>query len=302
MSLIKTVRGYEDYEEINLKLIFQSIWLNKKIVIFITLLFAIFSVIYSIQLPNQYTSNALIAPNSSSESMNSTLRSYSSLASFAGIDMNSSTQDKSVEAIARLKSFNFFSQHFLPKIKLENLLAIEGWDQNTNTITYIDSSFSDGAWVDGKPSSQDAFKVYNSIFKIEKDNSTGFVTMSITNKSPEIAKKWLDILIFSINESMRDNDRAEAERALIYLNQLLVENKRVEITNVVANLISEQTKSLMMVAANPEYIFKSIDPPIVPDKKSSPYRAMICIVGTVIGFFLSMFIILYPLIRSSYIR
>lgn len=70
MSLIKTVRGYEDYEEINLKLIFQSIWLNKKIVIFITLLFAIFSVIYSIQLPNQYTSNALIAPNSSSESMN----------------------------------------------------------------------------------------------------------------------------------------------------------------------------------------------------------------------------------------
>lgn len=302
MSLIKTVPHYEGYEEINLKLIFQSMWLNKKIVISITLLFAIFSVIYSIQLPNQYTSKALIAPSSSSESPNSNLRSYSSLASLAGINMTSGTQDKSAEAIARLKSFDFFSKHFLPNIKLENLLAVDSWDQKTNTITYIDSSFREGAWVVGKPSTQDAYRVYNSIFKIEKDNSTGFVTMSITNKSPEIAKKWLDILIFNINESMRYNDRVEFERALIYLNQLLDDNNTVEIKNVVVNLISEQTKSLMMVAANPEYIFKSIDPPIVPDKKSSPYRAMICIVGTVIGFFLSIFIILYPLIRSSYTR
>ena len=39
----------------------------------------------------------------------------------------------------------------------------------------------------------------------------------------------------------------------------------------------------MLAEVRPEYVFKTIDPAIAPEKKSKPSRALICIIGTFIG-------------------
>ena len=46
-------------------------------------------------------------------------------------------------------------------------------------------------------------------------------------------------------------------------------------------------KRLMMVEANDNYIFKVLDPPIAPELKSQPKRALIVILGTILGMVLS---------------
>ena len=65
-----------------------------------------------------------------------------------------------------------------------------------------------------------------------------------------------------------------------------------EIRNALSDLIKQQTQTLMLVEANENYIFKVIEPPYVPEMKSGPSRALICILGTLLGSILSIFLIL----------
>ncbi|WP_308300923.1 GNVR domain-containing protein, partial [Vibrio parahaemolyticus] len=57
-------------------------------------------------------------------------------------------------------------------------------------------------------------------------------------------------------------------------------------------LIEEQTKSLMLAEVQEEFVFKVIDPAVVPEEKTQPSRAIICILGTFLGGFLSCIIVL----------
>ena len=50
----------------------------------------------------------------------------------------------------------------------------------------------------------------------------------------------------------------------------------------------------MLANSRPEYLFKTIDPAIVPEEESSPKRALICVLGTLLGGMLS---VLWVLIR-----
>lgn len=41
-----------------------------------------------------------------------------------------------------------------------------------------------------------------------------------------------------------------------------------------------------------EYVFKTIDPPVVSEKKREPRRALICLLGFLVGFIVSVFLVL----------
>ena len=64
------------------------------------------------------------------------------MASLAGISLDSKSGSKDQEAIARIKSFEFFSNNFLPNMKLENLMAVKKWNQASNTLTYYAGDFN----------------------------------------------------------------------------------------------------------------------------------------------------------------
>ena len=48
----------------------------------------------------------------------------------------------------------------------------------------------------------------------------------------------------------------------------------------------------VIAQATPEYVFEIIDPPIAPELKSSPRRAVICILGAIAGTILGCLIVL----------
>ena len=63
-----------------------------------------------------------------------------------------------------------------------------------------------------------------------------------------------------------------------------------------SSLIQDQVQVLMLAEASDDYVFKPIVSPIAPEKKSKPSRALICILGTIIGFCDKYYVVLIPFI------
>ena len=287
--------NYDD--EIDLRELFHVLWDKIFYIGAITSIFSLISIIYALMLPNIYQSQAVMMPMEANQGMSGMLGQYSGMASLAGISLPSESGSKAQEAIARIQSFEFFSNSFLPQIKLENLMAVKKWNQASNTLTYNESAFNaeSGQWVRNVklptstiPSSQKAYKKYQAIMSVSEDKKTSFVTLSVEHESPVIAQQWVEIMMDQIDQVMRDQDRQTALQSIEYLNSLAPTVNYEEIKKALSSLQQEQMKRLMMVEANENYIFKVLDSPIVPEMKVKPQRSLIVILGTMLGMMLSV--------------
>ena len=57
----------------------------------------------------------------------------------------------------------------------------------------------------------------------------------------------------------------------------------------------------MMAKINNEYILKIIEPPFIPEKKSGPVRAIICITISLAGGLFAIFIVLIVILNFDHI-
>ena len=285
---------YDD--EIDLSELFNVLWDKIFYIGAITSIFSLISIIYALMLPNIYQSKATLMAVEQSSGMGGMVGRYSGMASLAGISLESKSGSKDQEAIARIKSFEFFSNNFLPNIKLENLMAVKKWKQASNTLTYDASDFNSESrqWLrkakpprSNVPTSQEAYEEFIEIMSVNKDKKTLLVTLSVEHKSPFIAQQWVEIMINQIDQVMRDQDRQTATKSIEYLNSLAPTVFYEDIKKALSALQQEQMKRLMMVEANDNYVFKVLDSPIAPELKSQPKRSLIVIWGTVLGMVLS---------------
>ena len=102
------------------------------------------------------------------------------------------------------------------------------------------------------------------------------------------------MVVNKINSFYRDKDKLEAEIAIKYLNEQMLKTNFAEIKQALAELLKSEIQKLTLIEANELYVFDYIDPPAVMEEKSGPKRALICILGTLLGGILS---VLYVLIR-----
>lgn len=302
-----TNESYKDYQnyddQIDLIEIFKIFWNKKIFITAITSIAAIISVLFSLNLPNVYTAKTLLAPTNSQDSLSSKLSSFSAISSIAGLSIPANSATQSNEALERIKSFEFFYNNFLPNIKLENIMAVKEWQPEENYLIYNDRLFNEKSneWIGNNenpkkniPSPQQAYGIYENIIAIDQDKLTSFITISIRHKSPYVAKKWIDIIIHQINESMRKIDQNKAQKSILFLNETAQSSKIKSIKEATSKLVENQMQTLVLVASSEAYIFKTIDSPIVPEQKSGPNRTFICILGTLIGGLISLS---YVLIR-----
>ena len=115
------------------------------------------------------------------------------------------------------------------------------------------------------------------------------ITLSVEYYSPALAKEWADKLVVAVNRYLQEQDRIEAEKSIEYLQDEMSKTNLTEMKAVFARLIEEQTKNLMLARVSDEYVLKTLAPAKIPEKKSSPKRAVICIVSTLGGCLLSVF-------------
>jgi LPS O-antigen subunit length determinant protein (WzzB/FepE family) len=81
------------------------------------------------------------------------------------------------------------------------------------------------------------------------------------------------------------------ERNIKYLQNQIEKTSISEMREVFYTIIEEQIKSKMLAEASPEYAFLMVSPAMVPEEKSQPDRAIICVIGTLIGGILSVLMV-----------
>ncbi|MDA9762896.1 Wzz/FepE/Etk N-terminal domain-containing protein [Gammaproteobacteria bacterium] len=300
--------NYDD--EIDLRELFHVLRGKLFYIGVITSIFSLISIIYALMLPNIYQSQAMMMATEENEGMGGVLQQYSGMASLAGISLPSESSSKTHEAIARIESFEFFSNSFLPHIKLEDLMAVKKWNQANNTLTYDASVFDSESlqWVRKAnpprsiiPSSQEAYEEFNKIMGISLDKKTSFVTLSVDHQSPFIAQQWVAIVMEQIDQLMRDKDKQTATQSIEYLNSIAPNINYEEVKQTLSSLQQEQIKRLMMVEANNNYVFKVLDSPIVPEERSKPNRLLIVMLGSMLGMMFSvMSVLVFHYTRKSF--
>jgi uncharacterized protein involved in exopolysaccharide biosynthesis len=297
-------QAYEN--EIGLLELISFFWDKKLFISFVTLSLALISVLYSLSISNTYTSKALLMPSNSKNAISSKMGDFSSLSSLAGISLPDAQVSKSEEAIQRIKSYEFFSNSFMPYVKLENLIAVKGWNSSNNSIAYDKEIFDEvnNKWIrvvkppkKSKPSLQEAYKEYRKILFINQDKKTSFVTISISHQSPNISKAWVDIIVNKINQSMRESDQNQAKKSISYLSTAQQSTNIQSIKEVSSLLLERQMQTLMLTSSNEDYVFKTIDSPIIPEEKSAPNRKIIVVIATFMGFILSCLILFFQYVR-----
>jgi len=290
-------------DEIDLRELFAVIWQGKWLIIAITTLFAVASVVYAINQPNIYKSEALLAPaeQEGSGGLAGLAGQFGGLASLAGVNLGGGSSNKAQLAIEVLKSRQFTSDFIQKHNILPDLMAAKTWDMQTNTVVY-DSEMYDAQnnkWLreveapfKPEPSMQEAFKVFSKIISASTDKESGMVTVSVEHVSPSVAQQWVSWLIEDINKSMKERDVLEAVKSTDFLTQQLEQTKIADIRAVLYKLVEEQTKTIMFAKVRDEYVFKTIDAALVPEEKFKPKRALICVLGVLLGGMLSVMIVL----------
>ncbi|WP_366664003.1 LPS O-antigen length regulator [Vibrio campbellii] len=260
---------------------------------------------YSLLQPNIYTATATLSPaeNTNGGGLSGMANQFGGLAALAGVNLSNNGVSQTELAVQVMKSRKFVSDFVQKHEILVPLMAMKGWDLNSNSLIVDNDVFdeSSSTWLrepkgllKSEPSLQEVYKHFISkTFNIVKGKDGGLYEISVTHFSPYVAQKWVNWLIEDINSVMRSRAIEESTQNLSYLNEQLAKTSVSEMQTTFYKLIEEQTKSLMLAEAQNEFIFKVVDPAIVPEFKSSPNRPMICILGTIIGFLVGLFIIAF---------
>lgn len=295
-------KPYDD-DEIDLRELFSALWSGKLTIIIATVMAAVIAVSYALFLPNIYKAEALLSPVSSDGSgMGGLASKFGGLASLAGVSLGGGgSGDKTTLGIEVMQSRQFFAQFSQENNVLVPLMAAKGWNSSDNTLV-IDPEVFDSAtntWVrqpkpprQSQPSIQESHEAFKKLISVAQDKETGFVTLSVEHFSPYVAKQWVDALVQAINITIREQDVAKAERSISYLQQQIATTQLAELQTGLFELIQSQTETIMLANASPEYLFQTIDPAVVPELKAKPKRALICVLGTMLGGMLGVLIVL----------
>ncbi|CAK6712075.1 OtnB protein [Vibrio harveyi] len=282
-------------DEIDLRELFNALWKGKWIIIVTTFVFAVGSVLYALSLPNIYKSDALLAPAESSNggSLSKMAGQLGGLAALAGVNLGAGESSQTDLAVQVMKSRQFVEAFINKHDLLVPLMAAKDWDLISNKLILDDELYnsSTGEWLrepnglrGSTPSAQEAFQVFiKEVLGISQDKESGLYNVSVKHYSPYIAKQWVDWLIEDINKVMRERTIAETSQNLAYLNTQLRKTAVTDMQSTFYRLIEEQTKSLMLAEVQEEFIFKVVDPAVVPELKDGPRRALICVLGTLLG-------------------
>ncbi|CCN70267.1 Wzz/FepE/Etk N-terminal domain-containing protein [Vibrio nigripulchritudo] len=299
-------------DEIDLRELFNALWKGKWIIIVTIFVFAVGSVLYALSLPNIYKSDALLAPAESSNGggLSKMAGQLGGLAALAGVNLGAGESSQTDLAVQVMKSRQFVETFINKHDLLVPLMAAKDWDLANNKLILNEELYNSntGEWLREPnglrgvtPTAQEAFEVFSKeVMSVSQDKESGLYTISVKHYSPYVAQQWVNWLIEYINKVMRERTIAETSQNLAYLNTQLQKTAVADMQSTFYKLIEEQTKSLMFAEVQEEFVFKVVDPAVVPEIKAKPNRALICILGTFLGALLSVIMVVFYYIKKTF--
>lgn len=271
---------------------------NRRLYLYLVIATIIVSAFVSLQLKNEYTSEAfLVSPRSSlssggGTSVNSGSSSIASIIPF----FNSANADPNIEyAIHTVMSYSFLSKFIVKNDLLPEFLAFGSYNGSTNQINYknnaddlrVSNLFKEREVDLEIKEIQDAVKILRKKFTIYSDVESSLVTARFTYYSPILAKNILHDLLMDLNKTIASKDILSAERNVEFLADKIDSYPQSVITKTLGAVLESNITKMALAQSDSEYAFTLIDEPIIPLKKSWPSRTFI-----VLSSFLSMLLLI----------
>jgi LPS O-antigen subunit length determinant protein (WzzB/FepE family) len=291
-------------DEIDLRELFSVLLAAKIIIVAVTAAFALASVIFAISLPNKYEASALLTPAQNSSAGLSgvldNLGGIGGLASLAGVKVGGGGGEAAI-AQEILLSWGFVEKFIEENDIAVEVFAADGWNKEKNQLS-IDNNLYDNdenRWTRNPPSgktvnptSWEIYEKFLEMVSISTNKKTGLISLSVEYFSPYIAKQWVDQLVVAINQYMQQRKLQMVNTNIEYLEAQILKTSIAGMKEVFYTIIEEQIKNKMLAEASPEYVFVTVSPAMVPEEKSQPKRALICILGVLLGGMLSVAFVL----------
>tara|TARA_B100000886_G_scaffold337335_1_gene297840 strand:- start:6725 stop:7624 length:900 start_codon:yes stop_codon:yes gene_type:complete len=296
----------ENEEYTNFESLVNEIYQKKFLTVILSMTFAILFLGSSFLLTKYYKSEAIMQIADSDNLRSNTFSAYSGIADLAGINVDNDNVSRTDFAIETITSRKFLT-NFINEKRLIELFAMEDWDENTN-VPLINANIYDeenNTWKrskffnkTSKPTKLEAYKKVMNNFEIFQDRDTGFIKVSYTHISPSIAKNFLDDLILSVNQEIKDKEVLDATKKVQYLNKEIATTEVSEIRNILSDLIKKELSVIALSKTTDEYLLKIIDPPFLPEEHAFPKRLIFFISGLLFGLSLMIIIALTNIIKK----
>jgi hypothetical protein len=278
-----TIPNYQD--QINPAVVwstFKNSW--KFISIFLAINICV-SVIYSLNIPNTYTSIAKLelVDNSQQKSISGAASQFGEIGSFLGMELGGDNESALVSA-------RIDSRFFALKIAnldgiLPSLMAAKGYDFTANKIIFHSKLYdeSKNKW-NVSFTNQKIYEKFRSTVSVSFDQKSQLFTISVKHFSPIFAYELLQLVIDEINLLSRENAVNESEESIAFLQDQLSVNTQSNVILSINALIESQLKAQMLAYVKKDFLLKPVDPAYIPDIKSGPQRAKIVILWVIFSF------------------
>lgn len=200
---------------------------------------------------------------------------FGGLASLAGISLGGG--NKGAEIMATLRSQEF-ARDFITRKGLLQKFYSKKWNASTSSWEGPEEKWPtiSKAWV----------HFDKNIRFVTEDRRTGLIKLQVRWKDRAEAAEWANDLAASLNETIRNNELAEAQKMIGLLKSELDEVQVVELRSAISRLMEIYEKKLMYARSKADIGVKVIDRAQVPDVDQYiwPKRILMLALGAMLGF------------------
>ena len=135
-----------------------------------------------------------------------------------------------------------------------------------------------------------AVQAFKEVYNVDEDDQSGLMTVSVEWTDPETAAKWANEIKLA-NELLRQQDLADSQRNIKYLDNQLSHTNVVGLQEAIYNLIEVEMRTLMLANAREEYALSVVDKAVVPELRDRPKRKQLVVLGFVLGGIIGVFVV-----------
>ena len=288
-------------DEIDLREIFSIIWAGKFIIILVVIIFVALASSYLHNSVRSYeTSITLKSLTDSGDGPD--LGNFGGLANLAGIALPTGTTSD-FETFKFLLKSEEVAKRVFDHNKLVKQIFFSEWDEQEkdfqekspnlrkkviNTIKPILTGDNVRAYM--KPNPERLADYVTVKLKLNENNETGFLTLSMENHNPLISAELMLRLIEHTDKLMKEKFVLSGTSALQFYQIKISKARSQEHREILATLIAKEEKKLLLATRDGPFVSEILVGPKTPRRPSSPNNIFILFLGAVTGFIIGIII------------
>ena len=138
---------------------------------------------------------------------------------------------------------------------------------------------------EGVPAIWDGLRALDNMVRVNDNIKNNTIVISVDFYDPVEAAAMVEHFLTTLNSHMSEEAKRVANTNRKYLEDQLKNTSDPLIKQKIYNLIAHQVETSMMAEVKENFAFKVLDPPMVPDRKIKPKRALM----VMLSFLLSLF-------------